>query len=746
MAGSELSANMNLRSYTLFISSSDKVSGSNNNANFNVNWDDFLPREFSTYKMSFSYQSGGGNYKDSVLTSAVVNNINGNTLYIDSGTNAGATIPIIGAPGQLLQIANGTPSTAYITSQISGTAGGNGLYSLSQSITPTVSFTGYMVGANMYTTSSANPINGAATPLYVWGNWGQTTQTNTSSTTSPYALSNNVTSPYVTGTTYTTTQSNTAGTGTNMVNVTSIANFGTNVIGAGTIFYGGTNGLIGTSVTVQQPNLAVTSFTGAIPVSSNVLTVSSAPTSAIVSGEFLAGSSNIPNGCYIQPFNNSLAAFTGAVPASSSILTVTALTSGAIVSGQYLTGSANITTGTTIAPFNTASSVLTGTVPINSQQLTVNTISSGTVAQGQYVTGTNIPANTIILPLNDPAATMTASTTGTLLTVTNVASGFIAVGDYLAGIGIAAGTQIIGSISGAGGDGVYTISISQTVASTTLYAVYTNTATTPYSNSPNNIYNLSNQVTTAINAGALQLCPLNPGTYPIQTGSGGVGTYNLSLAIGTTAITSTTLNTVLYNPSTNPLTTGSGGIGTYNLSSSLTTAITAQVLYGVNLNTTTYPYTTGQGGVGTYSINTAQTTAYVGVPLYIPETITVAPSASSGSVVYSGVKLVMNTLGKSYSFDTTTKSPSSVIGYAQRDMQTTTSSSNSFSAFYLQFPPKTMNRPNQNLINIQIYNLNNSLLMTDTTSTGIALGDMTPYTLILEFTPMQDSLIKTQRY
>ena len=51
-------------SYTLFLNSTDKVSGSNNNANYQVNWDDFLPRDIDNYKVVFSFQTAGGYYRD----------------------------------------------------------------------------------------------------------------------------------------------------------------------------------------------------------------------------------------------------------------------------------------------------------------------------------------------------------------------------------------------------------------------------------------------------------------------------------------------------------------------------------------------------------------------------------------------------------------------------------------------------------------------------------------------------------
>ena len=103
----------------------------------------------------------------------------------------------------------------------------------------------------------------------------------------------------------------------------------------------------------------------------------------------------------------------------------------------------------------------------------------------------------------------------------------------------------------------------------------------------------------------------------------------------------------------------------------------------------------------------------------------------------------MNSIGKSLSFDTTTKSQSFTLGYIQRDVQSTTSNSNNLSAFYLQSPPKTINRPNQNLINISIYNITNNLLLVDTSqfTPTVLLTDMTPWNMILEFTPIKDSKI-----
>lgn len=68
------------------------------------------------------------------------------------------------------------------------------------------------------------------------------------------------------------------------------------------------------------------------------------------------------------------------------------------------------------------------------------------------------------------AASVTASISGTTMTVTAVASGTLMIGETLSGAGVTAGTTITGYLTGAGGTGTYTVSASQTVASTTITA------------------------------------------------------------------------------------------------------------------------------------------------------------------------------------------------------------------------------------------------------------------------------------
>ena len=66
------------------------------------------------------------------------------------------------------------------------------------------------------------------------------------------------------------------------------------------------------------------------------------------------------------------------------------------------------------------------------------------------------------------AASVTGSISGTTLTVTAVGSGVLQVGQTLSGSGVTAGTKITAFGTGTGGNGTYTVSASQTVASTTI--------------------------------------------------------------------------------------------------------------------------------------------------------------------------------------------------------------------------------------------------------------------------------------
>jgi hypothetical protein len=112
---------------------------------------------------------------------------------------------------------------------------------------------------------------------------------------------------------------------------------------------------------------------------------------------------------------------------------------------------------------------------------------------------------------------------------------------------------------------------------------------------------------------------------------------------------------------------------------------------------------------------------------------------------FNNCRIICDFQGRSLSYNTATNASSNILGFAQRDMQSSTSTSNSFSCFFYQFPAKTIARPNQNQLNIQIYNAGLQLsqynqLLIDSNVAGTALGtDMTSWAMVMEFIPVAQS-------
>jgi hypothetical protein len=143
---------------------------------------------------------------------------------------------------------------------------------------------------------------------------------------------------------------------------------------------------------------------------------------------------------------------------------------------------------------NPSSAIFTGS--ISTTTLTVTSVLSGTIAVGQAIFGQGIAQNTVITALgtgsggvgtytvsdsqtvastaiNSTAspAIVTGSISGTTLTVSAVTSGTLKIGQTIEGSGVTDGTIIKAFGTGSGGAGTYTVSASQTVSSTTIYAL-----------------------------------------------------------------------------------------------------------------------------------------------------------------------------------------------------------------------------------------------------------------------------------
>jgi hypothetical protein len=151
--------------------------------------------------------------------------------------------------------------------------------------------------------------------------------------------------------------------------------------------------------------------------------------------------------------------------------------------------------------------------------LTVTGINSGAVAQGQYLncqgvtSGTRIVRNltgaggnvneqgTYLLNITQPTQVpvFTGSISGTTLTVTAMTSGAVNVGSVISGTGVTAGTTISALISGTGGVGTYTVSASQTVASTTITGTIVASTITAYYQKPLGIDSAYVRVNTSSN-------------------------------------------------------------------------------------------------------------------------------------------------------------------------------------------------------------------------------------------------------
>jgi hypothetical protein len=89
-------------------------------------------------------------------------------------------------------------------------------------------------------------------------------------------------------------------------------------------------------------------------------------------------------------------------------------------------------------------------------------------AGGQFLRSNGAVAGWDAINLNSVAFSGTGAISGTTLTISAVTSGNLIVGSIIYGTGVTAGTTITALGTGTGGTGTYTVSVSQTVSSTTI--------------------------------------------------------------------------------------------------------------------------------------------------------------------------------------------------------------------------------------------------------------------------------------
>ena len=129
------------------------------------------------------------------------------------------------------------------------------------------------------------------------------------------------------------------------------------------------------------------------------------------------------------------------------------------------------------------------------------------------------------------AAVFRGSTSGTTLTVTSVSTGTIAIGQSLFGIDVLAETVITALGTGTGGVGTYTINRSQTVAAETMNSAAVGAVVT--ATIAGSILTVSAVASGTLHVGqTIQGAGVTLGTIitALGTGTGGVGTYTLSVA------------------------------------------------------------------------------------------------------------------------------------------------------------------------------------------------------------------------
>jgi len=302
---------------------------------------------------------------------------------------------------------------------------------------------------------------------------------------------------------------------------------------------------------------------------------------------------------------------------NGSLLTVGGTITGTFAVGQVISGT-GITAGTkiiglgtgtggagtyTVSPSGPALSSGTSTASsISGTTLTIGGSITGSFAVNQILTGNYIPANTQITALGSgtggagtytisPAFTTfqagtssSSSISGTTLTVGGSVTGNFAVGQEINGTGVVAGTIITALLTGTGGAGTYTVSASQTVA------------------------------TTAINTSALAITNATSSQSSITgtqllIGGATSGSFAVGMTLTGAGVTAGTVITAFGTGSSSAgsiagttLTIGGTVTGTFAVGQAISGA-------GVTAGTVITGTLTGTGGAGTYTVNNSQTVA-----------------------------------------------------------------------------------------------------------------------------------------
>ena len=183
-------------------------------------------------------------------------------------------------------------------------------------------------------------------------------------------------------------------------------------------------------------------------------------------------------------------------------------------------------TGNTVTP-GLKVYVNNATGAVSSWAPTGTPTTAGTSTASTIAAGTSSVTGSIAIPV--AGATIGPGTVPAVLTVTNVGSGTVYPGTLISGTGVVTGTTIVGQLTGTiGGIGTYSVSIPQTVASTTISGTY-------------GLLTIGGTVVSGFGVGQ-SITAASAGTVitALGTGTGGAGTYivNNTQTVASTAINS----------------------------------------------------------------------------------------------------------------------------------------------------------------------------------------------------------------
>ena len=153
--------------------------------------------------------------------------------------------------------------------------------------------------------------------------------------------------------------------------------------------------------------------------------------------------------------------------------------------GAIVTAAAGATVANASVTASVAASTFSVTASIVDNVMTVTAVGSGTVVAGATISGTNVVSGTTVarqltgttggvgtysVSIAQTVASTTVSGTYGTMTVTAVASGTLAIGQVLGGANVTAASFITAFGTGTGGTGTYIVSPTQTAASATVTA------------------------------------------------------------------------------------------------------------------------------------------------------------------------------------------------------------------------------------------------------------------------------------